>query len=152
MGGRAVYCTGLENRRRRKASVGSNPSPSAFSSYTQCFLAWWSKLLTTQYDWDKPILGWIYTLFFVFLGGSAACFGHWLECCSAVDAEESSRLERLLFLLPPAREVTQQSARSNYHSASAHRLVADRRPEMAARPQRQCQYPGPKSQTRWAAK
>ena len=28
-GGRAVYCTGLENRRRRKASVGSNPSPSA---------------------------------------------------------------------------------------------------------------------------
>jgi hypothetical protein len=29
MGGRAVYCTGLENRRRRKASVGSNPSPSA---------------------------------------------------------------------------------------------------------------------------
>ena len=42
-------------------------------------LAWWSKLFTTQYDWDKPILGWIYTLFFVFLGGSAACFGHWLE-------------------------------------------------------------------------
>ncbi len=27
--GRAVYCTGLENRRRRKASVGSNPTPSA---------------------------------------------------------------------------------------------------------------------------
>lgn len=42
-------------------------------------LAWWSKLFTTQYDWDKPILGWIYTLFFVFLGGSAACFGRWLE-------------------------------------------------------------------------
>jgi MFS family permease len=42
-------------------------------------LAWWGKLFTTQYDWDKPILGWIYTLFFVFLGGSAACFGRWLE-------------------------------------------------------------------------
>lgn len=42
-------------------------------------MAWWSKLFTTQYDWDKPILGWIYTLFFVFLGGSAACFGKWLE-------------------------------------------------------------------------
>ncbi|MFO0265066.1 MAG: MFS transporter, partial [Planctomycetota bacterium] len=42
-------------------------------------LTWWSKLFTTQYDWDKPILGWIYTLFFVFLGGSAACFGRWLE-------------------------------------------------------------------------
>lgn len=42
-------------------------------------MAWWSKLFTTQYDWDKPILGWIYTLFFVFLGGSAACFGRWLE-------------------------------------------------------------------------
>lgn len=42
-------------------------------------MAWWSKLFTTQYDWDKPILGWVYTLFFVFLGGSAACFGRWLE-------------------------------------------------------------------------
>ncbi len=37
------------------------------------------KLFMTQYDWDKPILGWVYTLFFVFLGGSAACFGRWLE-------------------------------------------------------------------------
>ena len=37
------------------------------------------KLVTTQYDWDKPSLGWIYTLFFVFLGGSAAWFGRWLE-------------------------------------------------------------------------
>ena len=29
MGGRAVECTGLENRQRRKAFVGSNPTPSA---------------------------------------------------------------------------------------------------------------------------
>jgi MFS family permease len=42
-------------------------------------MPWWRMLFTTQYDWDKPILGWIYTLFFVFLGGSAACFGRWLE-------------------------------------------------------------------------
>jgi len=39
----------------------------------------WSKLSSTTYDWDKPLLGWVYTLFFVFLGGSAACFGRWLE-------------------------------------------------------------------------
>jgi hypothetical protein len=31
MGGRAVYCTGLENRRARKGSGGSNPSPSAIN-------------------------------------------------------------------------------------------------------------------------
>ncbi|MBU6175206.1 MAG: OFA family MFS transporter [Planctomycetes bacterium] len=42
-------------------------------------MPWWRMLVTNQYDWDKPILGWIYTLFFVFLGGSAACFGRWLE-------------------------------------------------------------------------
>src|SRR5262249_36242006 len=29
-GGRAADCTGLENRRRRKSSVGSNPTPSAW--------------------------------------------------------------------------------------------------------------------------
>ena len=42
MGGRAVYCTGLENRRRRKASVGSNPSPSAFSS-PHTMLGFWGR-------------------------------------------------------------------------------------------------------------
>ena len=26
------------------------------------------KLFSTQYDWDKPMLGWMYTLFFVFQG------------------------------------------------------------------------------------
>ena len=30
MGGRAVECTGLENRQRRKSFVGSNPTPSVF--------------------------------------------------------------------------------------------------------------------------
>jgi len=37
------------------------------------------KLFTTACDWDKPILGWMYTLFFVFLGSSAAVWGGWLE-------------------------------------------------------------------------
>jgi MFS family permease len=37
------------------------------------------KLFTTTCDWDKPILGWMYTLFFVFLGSSAAVWGGWLE-------------------------------------------------------------------------
>ena len=36
-------------------------------------------LTTTTCDWDKPLLGWMYTLFFVFLGSSAAVFGTWLE-------------------------------------------------------------------------
>lgn len=37
------------------------------------------RLTTTTCDWDKPLLGWMYTLFFVFLGSSAALFGTWLE-------------------------------------------------------------------------
>jgi len=30
-------------------------------------------------DWQRSTLGWLYTLFFVFLGSSAAVFGHWVE-------------------------------------------------------------------------
>ena len=41
--------------------------------------SWFDLLFTTTCDWDKPILGWMYTLFFVFLGGSAALWGGWLE-------------------------------------------------------------------------
>ena len=36
-------------------------------------------LVTTTCDWQVADLGWIYTLFFVFLGASAAVFGGWLE-------------------------------------------------------------------------
>ena len=36
-------------------------------------------LFTTGCDWRVADLGWIYTLFFVLLGSSAALFGHWLE-------------------------------------------------------------------------
>ncbi len=42
-------------------------------------MSWISMLFTTTCDWDKPILGWMYTLFFVFLGSSAAVWGGWLE-------------------------------------------------------------------------
>jgi MFS family permease len=36
-------------------------------------------LFTTSCDWKVSQLGWIYTLFFVFLGSSAAIWGRWLE-------------------------------------------------------------------------
>ena len=36
-------------------------------------------LVTTACDWKVSELGWMYTLFFVFLGSSAAVFGGWLE-------------------------------------------------------------------------
>jgi MFS family permease len=36
-------------------------------------------LFSTTCDWPVSMLGWTYTLFFVFLGSSAALFGHWLE-------------------------------------------------------------------------
>ena len=42
-------------------------------------MSWIAKLFTTTCDWDKPMLGWMYTLFFVFLGSSAAIWGGWLE-------------------------------------------------------------------------
>ncbi len=48
------------------------------SKSIECPSGTW-KLLTTACDWDKPILGWMYTLFFVFLGSSAALWGGWLE-------------------------------------------------------------------------
>ena len=36
-------------------------------------------LTATSCDWQISMLGWMYTLFFVFLGSSAAVFGRWLE-------------------------------------------------------------------------
>ena len=42
-------------------------------------MTWLQMLFTTTCDWDKPMLGWIFTLFFVFLGSSAAIWGGWLE-------------------------------------------------------------------------
>ncbi|HWA59128.1 MAG TPA: OFA family MFS transporter [Gemmatimonadales bacterium] len=37
------------------------------------------RTFATTCDWKLSILGWMYTLFFVFLGSSAAIFGGWLE-------------------------------------------------------------------------
>lgn len=36
-------------------------------------------IFTTTCDWKISLLGWTYTLFFVFLGSSAAVWGKWLE-------------------------------------------------------------------------
>ncbi|HEY7672672.1 MAG TPA: OFA family MFS transporter, partial [Gammaproteobacteria bacterium] len=38
-----------------------------------------AQVFTTTCDWRISMLGWTYTLFFVFLGGSAALWGGWLE-------------------------------------------------------------------------
>ena len=38
-----------------------------------------TELLTTSCDWEISNLGWMYTLFFVFLGSAAAVWGGWLE-------------------------------------------------------------------------
>jgi len=38
-----------------------------------------AELFTTSCDWRVSTLGWMYTLFFVFLGCSAALWGGWLE-------------------------------------------------------------------------
>jgi MFS family permease len=37
------------------------------------------RIVATDCDWKISMLGWMYTLFFVFLGSSAAVFGRWLE-------------------------------------------------------------------------
>ncbi|AML58723.1 MFS permease [Serratia rubidaea] len=39
----------------------------------------WQQLITTRCDWRIAMLGWTYTLFFIFLGCSAALWGQWLE-------------------------------------------------------------------------
>lgn len=38
-----------------------------------------ASIITTECDWKISMLGWMYTLFFIFLGSAAAVFGHWLE-------------------------------------------------------------------------
>jgi len=42
-------------------------------------VGFFQELFTTSCDWKISTLGWMYTLFFVFLGGSAAIWGGWLE-------------------------------------------------------------------------
>ena len=42
-------------------------------------IGFFTRVTSTSCDWPVSMLGWTYTLFFVFLGSSAALFGHWLE-------------------------------------------------------------------------
>ncbi len=42
-------------------------------------MGFFETLTATGCDWKISTLGWMYTLFFVFLGSSAAVFGRWLE-------------------------------------------------------------------------
>ena len=42
-------------------------------------MGFWAELFTTRCDWKISTLGWMYTLFFVLLGSSAAIWGGWLE-------------------------------------------------------------------------
>ena len=42
-------------------------------------LSFVARLFTTTCDWKISELGWMFTLFFVFLGGAAAIWGGWLE-------------------------------------------------------------------------
>ncbi len=42
-------------------------------------VGFFQELFTTTCDWKVSTLGWMYTLFFVFLGSSAAIWGGWLE-------------------------------------------------------------------------
>lgn len=42
-------------------------------------IGFFAELFVTNCDWKISTLGWMYTLFFVFLGSSAALWGSWLE-------------------------------------------------------------------------
>ncbi len=42
-------------------------------------MGFFQSILATGCDWKISMLGWTFTLFFVFLGSSAAIFGQWLE-------------------------------------------------------------------------
>jgi MFS family permease len=42
-------------------------------------MGFFQRMVATTCDWKISTLGWMYTLFFVFLGSSAAVFGRWLE-------------------------------------------------------------------------
>src|SRR2546421_11178900 len=42
-------------------------------------MSFFQRMVATTCDWKISTLGWMFTLFFVFLGSSAALFGRWLE-------------------------------------------------------------------------
>lgn len=49
------------------------------SLFCPATMSFWQLLITDACDWKIAQLGWIYTLFFIFLGCSAALWGSWLE-------------------------------------------------------------------------
>lgn len=49
------------------------------SLFCPATMSFWQLLITDTCDWKIAQLGWIYTLFFIFLGCSAALWGSWLE-------------------------------------------------------------------------
>jgi len=51
-----------------------------------------ASVFSASCDWQISQLGWTYTLFFVFLGSSAAVFGHWLESAGPRKAGLASAL------------------------------------------------------------
>jgi len=42
-------------------------------------MSFFAEIFATTCDWKISMLGWMYTMFFVFLGAAAAMFGGWLE-------------------------------------------------------------------------
>jgi len=42
-------------------------------------MSFFQRVVATHCDWKISMLGWMFTLFFVFLGSSAAVFGRWVE-------------------------------------------------------------------------
>jgi len=52
----------------------------------------WEQLFVTHCDWTVSALGWTYTLFFVFLGSSAAVCGGWVERVGPCGAGAASAL------------------------------------------------------------
>jgi MFS family permease len=61
-----------------KALAGA-PSCAKGDGFAGGVLAWMSEWTATSCNWNVATLGWMYTLFFVFLGSAAALWGGWLE-------------------------------------------------------------------------
>ncbi len=56
-------------------AVGHHPLPRPVPRE----MGFFEQIFASNCDWQISMLGWIYTLFFVFLGCSAAIWGGWLE-------------------------------------------------------------------------
>ena len=77
-----------------------------------------TELFTTTCDWRISSLGWMYTLFFVMLGSSAAIWGGWLE---RVGPRKAAVVSALCWCMRCTIESDQKSARSNSKISSMSR-------------------------------